>query len=223
MKPLVIVGAGGFGREVYAIVEAMRTSGADWEVEGFADDHPSSSNSIRVRALGSQVIASVSDLASRQNPYHAVIAVGSTTGRQSIASRLSGSPVSYPTLIHPHSTLGPALVLSEGVVVASGARLSTNITVGRHVHIDQNCTVGHDTEIRDFVRLNPQACVSGSVQIASRSTIGANATILQGIKIGEGATVGAGAVVTRDVPDRCIVAGVPARALRRANNPPTAN
>lgn len=128
-----------------------------------------------------------------------------------VASRLSKSPVIYPILVHPHATLESGVRLAEGVVAAAGSRLLTNIEVGMHVHIDQNAVVGHDCNLGDFSRLNPQECVSGAVKIGRGALVGANATALQGLTVGEGATVGAGAVVTHPVPAASTVKGVPAR------------
>lgn len=211
MTPLVIIGAGGFGREVFGIVEALRASGADWEVRGFVDDDPSTEDLERVAALGTRLIGTVGDFASAGESHDVVVAIGSPAARRRVVALLDHSDVSFPSLVHPAATLGPGVVLAAGAVVAPGARLSTNIAVGRHVHIDQNVTVGHDSVLGDFSRLNPQACVSGSVRIGSGALVGASATILQGLAVGDDALVGAGAVVTRDVAASSIVKGVPAR------------
>lgn len=209
--PLFIIGAGGFGREVFSIIEAITTAGSVPRPTGFIDDAPSSADLERVQGLGSQVVGSVEDLTHRTEPFSAVLAIGSASARRTIAGLLSDSPVTFPVLVHPDATMGRGVRLAEGVVVAAGSRLSTNIDVGRHVHIDQNAVVGHDCRLGDFSRLNPQACVSGEVMIGSGTLVGANATVLQGLEIGDDAVVGAGAVVVYPVRSDTIVKGVPAR------------
>jgi carbonic anhydrase/acetyltransferase-like protein (isoleucine patch superfamily) len=79
----------------------------------------------------------------------------------------------------------------------------------RHIHVNPNATIGHDSILESFVSINPAATVSGDVHVRSRTLIGAGAIVLQGLSIGADATVGAGAVVTRSVPDGVVVKGVP--------------
>lgn len=213
MTGLVIIGAGGFGREVFALVTAVSPNGHPWVIDGFVDDHPFADDTARVHALGSHVLGTVADLAASSEPFAAVIAVGSPPARASVVQGLSRSKVSYPSLIHPDAAVGPQVRLAEGVVIAAGARLSTNVTAGRHVHIDQNASVGHDVVLEEYCRLNPQACVSGSVRVGAGAgaIVGANATVIQGLGVAESATVGAGAVVARSVAPRTVVKGTPAR------------
>jgi sugar O-acyltransferase (sialic acid O-acetyltransferase NeuD family) len=208
--PLFIIGAGGFGREVFSIIKALENSGVPFPT-GFIDDAPSAADLGLVDALGSRVVGSVDDLLRRTDAFSAVLAIGSASAREIIAGLLANSPVTFPVLVHPDTTTGCNVCLAEGVVVAAGSRLSTNIGVGRHVHIDQNAAVGHDCNLGDFSRLNPQACVSGAVRIGRGALIGANATVLQGLDVGDHAIVGAGAVVTRDVVAATTVMGSPAR------------
>jgi sugar O-acyltransferase (sialic acid O-acetyltransferase NeuD family) len=209
--PLFIIGAGGFGREVFSIIEALEGSGSLPHPAGFIDDAPSAADLDRVNALGSRVVGSVDDLIRRTEPFSAVLAIGSASNRETIAGLLSHSSVTFPVIVHPDTSLGCDVRLAEGVVVAAGSRLSTNIEVGRFVHIDQNAVVGHDCNLGDFSRLNPQACVSGGVTIGRGALVGANATVLQGLDVGGDSIVGAGAVVTHTVRSATTVKGVPAR------------
>lgn len=213
-RGLAIIGCGGFGREVWGIATAINISSpGTWAIKGFIDDAPNATNSRLVDALGAELLGPLPSITSLQGTA-LVIAVGSAEHRRRVADdimTLTLGKADFAVLVHPHCTLGTGVVLGAGTVVAPGARLSTNIAVGRHVHIDQNATVGHDADLADFVRLNPQACVSGGVVIGKGALVGANATILQGLTVGEGATVGAGAVVVRPVPAGRTVKGVPAK------------
>jgi len=209
--PLFIVGAGGFGREVFSIIVALESSSTVPHPAGFIDDAPSTANLDLVDALGSQVVGSVDDLVRRTEPFSAVLAIGSASARENVAGLLAGSPVTFPVVVHPDTTMGCDVRLAEGVVVAAGGRLSTNIQVGKHVHIDQNAVVGHDCKLGDYSRLNPQACVSGAVTIGRGVLVGANATVLQGLDVGDHAIVGAGALVAHPVGPATTVKGVPAR------------
>lgn len=210
-QPLVIIGCGGFGREVHALVEALNRVQESYEVLGFVDDRPAVADLARIADLGAKVVGTVADLSRWHNPVNAVIAIGSAADRVAVDNALRGSRVEWAVLVHPDATIGSHIRLMEGTVVAAGARLSTNITIGRHVHVDQNAAVGHDCVIGDFARLNPQTCISGAVTIGAGGLIGAAATVLQGLRVGEDSTVGAGAVVTRDVAPGATVKGVPAR------------
>jgi len=210
-RPLVIIGCGGFGREVFSIVEALNADNGRWSIEGFVDESPSIAAKEAVDALGSQVLGDLSVLTAARHDLAAVIAVGSPSARYDVWRRVRTAKVSFPVLVHPDSTVGRPVDLAEGVVVAPGARLSTAIRVGQHVHIDQNVTVGHDVVVGSFARLNPHACIAGAVRVGERALIGANATVLQGLDIGACATVGASACVTKPVPADTTVRGIPAR------------
>lgn len=207
MTPLVIIGVGGFGREVTEIIRAINAVAPTWELIGVLDDDPSEQDQAALRVLGHRVIGPVTDLPSLDT--HAVIAIGSPTIRARID--LAHPDAAWAVLVHPDATIGHDVVIGPGTVIAPGARLSTAIRSGRHVQIDQNATVGHDTVLGDNVRLNPQACVSGGVTVGDRTLVGAAAVVLECRTLGHDVVVGAGSVVTHDVSNASTVKGVPAR------------
>lgn len=209
MIPLVIIGCGGFGREVWGIAEAINNRAPRFELLGMVDDALTADNEAALARIGAHHLGGLDWFEDAPAEVQAVIAVGSPDARRRIDERLPDR--AWATLVHPDTTIGPDVTLAQGCVVAPGARLSTSIRVGRHVHIDQGGTVGHDSVLSDFSRLNPQACVSGNVTVRAGATVGASATVIQGLTVGDDAFVGAGAVVTRDVAALATVKGVPAR------------
>ena len=211
-RTLVIVGAGGFGREVLDVVEAMNVDGADIEFAGYVDDADTSVPLLERR--GAPYLGAVERLAdgSTVDPGAGfVIGIGAGHVRRRLDEILTGAGRHPLVLIHPMATVGGDCRIGEGCILTAGARVTTNITLGRHTQLHVNSTIGHDSVLDDFVSVYPGATVSGNVHLGEGVTIGTGANVLPGLTIGAGAFVGAGAVVTSDIEPGVTVAGVPAR------------
>lgn len=212
-EDLVVIGAGGFGREVLDVVEALNAAAPEpvWNVIGVADDDPSAANLERLGARHAGYVGTVEDLLARLKRPRYVVGIGSPRVRRLIANRLDAAGLEAATLIHPAATLGRPVEAGAGTVVCAGARVTTNVSLGRHVHLNPNVTVGHDTTLGDFVSMNPASSVSGDCVIEDEVLIGVGAVILNGRKVGRSAVVGGAACVVRDVPASSVAKGVPAR------------
>ncbi len=130
----------------------------------------------------------------------------------------------YGCKIGDNTKIGTFVEIQKGATVGRNCKISSHTFICEGVHIEDNCFIGHNvTFIND---LYPRATnPDGSLQteedweviptyVKKGASIGSSATILAGVTIGEGALVAAGAVVTKDVPPRTLVAGVPARVVR---------
>lgn len=212
--PLVIVGAGGFGRECLDIVEALNEAGASLEMVGFADDGGGDAGVLSRRGVA--CIGPVS--AAPEMAGRFVIAIGDGAARERIDGELTARGMTSVVLVHPMATLGSDHRVGDGTILNAGARVTTNITLGRHVQIHANATVGHDAVLDDSVTVLPGATISGGVHLGRGVTIGTGANVLPGVVVGAGAYVGAGAVVLGDVAPMTTVVGVPARPVTRTND-----
>ena len=210
--PYVIIGAGGFGRECFDVLNAVANSQDSDSVEflGFVDSNPSEVNLKRLEQLGATYLGAEEMWWSQKVRSKVIIGVGNPQVRKDIVQRIPKEFGVHTTLIHPTATIGSAFNCGIGVVVCAGAILSTNVQLGDFVHINPGAVFGHDANIGDYVSINPAAVVSGETAIGDQTLIGANATVLQGLQIGEG-VVGASACVVNNIGSNTVVKGVPAK------------
>jgi sugar O-acyltransferase (sialic acid O-acetyltransferase NeuD family) len=211
-RSLVIFGCGGQGREIAGIAMCIAEQSADGPtVLGFVDDDPADENVERAEAMGLRVLGKSDYVQELPAGTGFVIGIADGTVRERLAADAELQGLIPLTLVHPTATVGPACRLGPGTVLWAGARLTTNVVLGRQVHVNQSVTIGHDTVAADFATINPSAAVSGSVRLGRRCLIGAGSVVLQGRSVGDDAIVGASACVTRDVEAGTVVKGVPAR------------
>lgn len=203
MMTLVIVGAGGFGRETLDVVLALGEP--DLAEVIFADD-ARAGDTVR----GRPVIAPED----AQAGAAIVVAVAEPAARRRLVGRLRRRTLEATTLVHPRAIVGPETTIGAGGVILGGAHVSSSCRLGDHVQVNYNATIGHDAVLEDYATVFPGANVGGAAHVSAGATVGANAAVLQQRRVGRGAFVGAGAVVTHDVADGQVVVGVPARPAR---------
>lgn len=213
--PLVIIGAGGVGRELVDLVEAVNTTERRYRLLGFVDDGNPDESLLARRGL--RLLGPVRELSSIDAEY--VIGVGASLARKAIDEFTRGVGLRAATLVHPAATIGGDNRFGEGTVVCSHVSVTTNVATGRHVQLHVNCTVGHDAVLEDFVTVLPGATIAGRVVLEEGVIVGTNAAVIQGLRVGARSVVGAGAAVIRDVAPRTTAVGVPARPVSMGEEP----
>lgn len=209
--PLVIAGAGGFGRETLDVVAAINREQPTFAVLGVIDPDPSPLNLARLEARGIHYLGADDEWLSSGETAKFIVALGDPVRRRRVCERFHSAGLEAATAVHPRATIGEMTTLGEGGVVCAGVQVSTNVTLGRHVHLNPNATVGHDAVLDDYVSVNPAAVVSGETMVRTGALLGAGSVTLEGLTIGAHSIVGASACVTHEVPPGIVVRGVPAR------------
>lgn len=199
---IVVVGSGGHAKVVVSTIEA---SGG--QVVGVLDAD-------RAR-WGTKVLGHVvsGPVAADAVPRDAmvVLAIGANRIRQELSAQLA---VRYAVVVHPSAVIHPSAQLGDGTVVFAGAIIQPDAIVGRHCIVNTAASVDHDGRIGSFVHLAPGVHLAGGVTVGDGTLIGVGSAVIPNRTIGQWAVVGAGATVIRDIPDRVIAAGCPARIIK---------
>lgn len=207
MNKVVILGAGGLGRQLLTQLHMDPGFGKDFEVAGFVDER------------GPEVVAAELEVPWLGYPDDVVldedhvflVGVGDTHSRAAQVARLSARGARFMSLttrcmLGERTRHGP-------VIFSFDACTGVDVTIGDHCFFDQDALVGHDVVIGDFVHIGPRCVLAGYVKVGDRATINTGAMIARGVTIGADATVGIGSVVVKDVPPGATVFGNPARVI----------
>ena len=209
MKDIVIVGAGGFGREVEWLIERINNIKPEWNILGFADDNIEKGNLVG----HSKIIYNINDLTNIDKKLNVVIAVGNAKTRKLLFDKLKNNlNISFPNLVDPSVILGD-IDIGKGNIICAGTIITVNVKIKDFTIINLDCTIGHDNIINDFVTIYPSVNVSGNVEIGECTEIGTGTQIIQGKNICNNCIIGAGAVVVKNIIKAGTYIGVPAKKL----------
>ncbi|PIC90892.1 transferase [Sporosarcina sp. P21c] len=209
MKDIVIVGAGGFGREVAWLIERINEVKAEWNLIGFVDDN----EEIQGKEVnGYKVLGNIEWLNNQE--LYVANAIGDPIVKKKVIERLNHSKNIYPVLVDPNVICSDRVTLGEGSIICAGTIITVNIKVGNHVIVNLDCTIGHDAVLGDYSTILPSVNISGFANIGECVSIGTSSAVLPSVSIGENTIVGAGAVVVKDLPANCTAVGAPAKAIK---------
>lgn len=214
MNRLVILGTSGNADDILDIIAAINAvDPGTWKVIGALDDRLVPN----VNQTELPILGPISAAVSLPDCWF-INAIGSDRSYRDLPALLAHIQLPterYATLIHPRAAISPRSVIGRGVYVHSGASVAARVVVADQIKITANVTIGHDSVIGTGAVLAPGCIIGGGTLIEPYCYIGAGAVIRQGLTIGQGALVGQGAVVVKPVVPHSVVAGNPARLLRK--------
>lgn len=220
MQALVIVGAGGFGRETAQAVGAINDEKPTFELVGFLDDDPVAQGT---EVDGIPVVGPIASALDRFASAKVVVSTGHPGfyfSRRRIVERLGLETSRYATLVHPAASLGRTVVVGAGTTLLAGVVATASVNIGAHVAAMPGAVFTHDDVVGDYATFGSGARLAGRVVVGEGAYIGSGALIRESRSIGAWSLVGMGSVVLTDVPAAEVWVGTPARRLRKVELPP---
>ena len=206
MNKLLILGAGGFGREVLDWALAVPATRRDWEVKGFLDERSDALDGVNCQY---PIFGSI-DTYQFCPEDRVVCAIGNPKTRLKLCRELSHRGVKFASVIHPTAIIGSNSKIGEGCVFCPHSGISPNVTVGNYVVINAYSGAGHDAVIGDGCTFSAHVDVTGGVQLGEGVFLGSHAVVAPGVRVADYTIVGTGSVVLKRTKKGTTVFGVPA-------------
>ena len=208
MKKILIVGAGGFGRELLQWIKDINAEKPTWEIGGFLDDNLQALDGVEIDY---PVVGTISAWQPKDDEVFA-LAMGKPQLKRMVVEKLKSRGAHFAAVIHPTALVSPFAHYGEGLVMFPYSKLSCNSTVGDFVSI-LTTPIGHDNEIGDYTMISGGCNIVRNVKIGKDVFVAAGVCIAQDVVVKDGAYIGLGSVVLKDVKAGTKVFGNPARII----------
>jgi sugar O-acyltransferase (sialic acid O-acetyltransferase NeuD family) len=211
VKRIVVIGCSGHAKVILDIIEQEKR----YEIGGLLDTYKVSGTELR----GYQVLGTEEDLPALFSAGvidGGIVAIGDNWMRRMLVARIMElvPDFAFISTVHPSAQVAGDVIIGRGSVVMPGVVINSGSRVGDFCIVNTKASLDHDCVMGEFSSLGPGAVTGGGVRIGAFSVIAIGATVVQDIRIGEHTVVGAGATVIKDLPDRVVAYGTPARVIR---------
>lgn len=208
MKELIIVGAGGFGRELLQWIKDINRIQRKWIIKGFIDDN---SNALSGLECEYTVIGSILDWQPKSNEIFAC-AIANPSIKEKVVTLLKSKGALFESIIHPKAIIGEHNNIGEGLIAYPNSCITVNVNVGNFITL--LCSgIGHDAVVGDYSTISSYCDITGGVKLGKRVFLGSHVTIVPDRNIGDDAYLGAGSVVVTHVKEKTKVFGNPAKKV----------
>ncbi len=212
MKQLIIVGARGWGREVFqAITATDEVKNGDLIIKGFLDSKSDAFDGLR--GTYPPIICAPEEYEIQKDDIF-FIALGDPHWRKHYAELIENKGGRFYTYISPDAYVIDTAVIGEGSFISRWSAVSDNVSIGKHAILHAFVVLGHDVIIKDYGTLLNAAFLGGGAELGECSQMSPNSMIIPHKKVGDDALVGTGSVVMRNVKAGDSVFGNPAIKLK---------
>jgi sugar O-acyltransferase (sialic acid O-acetyltransferase NeuD family) len=214
-KKLIIYPFGGNARESLITILEINRIKKEWDVVGFVDDDPSTwkKDCCGIKVLGGR------EVFGRFPDAYVLAVLGNPNNylkRKSIIESLGIDISRFATIIHPSVVISPDSEIGYNTLLMPNIVVSCAVKIGNHCVILPNTVISHDSKVGDYCLIGSNVTISGEVTIGSICYIGSGSKIRDNISVGQKSLVGLSSNVVSDVEEGVVVAGNPARVIRKA-------
>jgi sugar O-acyltransferase (sialic acid O-acetyltransferase NeuD family) len=211
MKDIAIYGAGGFGREIACIINAINQSEPTWNLLGYFDDGIATGTN----NYYGNVIGNLEALNNYPEQLAVVMAIASSEILENVTQKISNPNIYFPNIIAPQVLFfdSESVEWGQGNVLGFGVRVSCGVKIGNFNLLNGCVSLGHDVKIGNYNVMQPDTRISGETSIGNSNFFGVRSVVLQGLTIGNHTRIGAGSVVMRNTKDGMLYFGNPAKRI----------
>jgi sugar O-acyltransferase (sialic acid O-acetyltransferase NeuD family) len=209
MKNLIIIGARGFGREVYCLATETKEYNVDFDIKGFLDDKADALDGYKNYP---PILDSVENYVIQENDVF-ICALGDPTYKKKYATIIQEKGGEFISLIHPTAHIGLNSIIGKGCIICANSFISCDVTLGDFVTVQPFSMLGHDAKVSSNCQLNTYSFLGGFVEIGNNVTLHTGAIVVPHKKVYDNSIVGAGSVAIRNVKENTTVFGIPALTI----------
>jgi sugar O-acyltransferase (sialic acid O-acetyltransferase NeuD family) len=206
---IILVGAGGFGREVLSWAHDAHTIGTLGKVDFFIDDNPQANISSEYDCT---YLGTIKDLSIRPDDKF-LLGISSPNVKRKIFERFSDHLDKFLSFMHPSAVIAKTAKVGRGVVICPFALVSADTKILDFVTINVMSSIGHDSVIGNFSTLSGHVDVTGQVTVGDEVFFGTGSKVVPRIQIGAKSKIGAGCTVMKSVPENSTYFTQPAKKL----------
>lgn len=210
MKHLIIVGARGWGREVYATATKLKTYKSEFDIKGFLDTKEDALTDLNGNYP--PIIGTAENYKIQPDDVF-FIAMGEPKWRKYYAEIIEKKGGKFMSIISDNAFVNKTATIGEGTFISGWTCISDNVILGKHVIIHVFSDLGHDATVGDYSTIEAYSFLGGYARMGNESVMHVRSTLIRKKSIGNCVDVGSGSVVIRNVPDNTHVFGNPAKKI----------
>ena len=210
MKNLIIIAAGGCGREVLQWAKDINKTEKRWNIKGFLDDNP---KALDDKICSVPILSSVDDYSVSEDDEF-VCCIGNSETRKRVIEKLKAKGARFTSIIHPNAVIADSCTIGEAVIIYPYALISDNAVIGDGCIINMYSSVAHDSVLGEYCTISAHCDVTGMCSLGDRVFMGSTSQVVPGTKVGDDAYICAGSTVMTRVRKGMKMLGNPAKIVK---------